>query len=128
MIRRSDPASLIDGAALRRTILVGTPLQMLTATLGHFSGFLATHEIGFLFACMMISATVGYLYARDVATGYVRGAYGGAIAGGVCGLVGIAVCVPLGDMSLNVLILRSLICVFTGAVGGIYGQLAADWR
>jgi hypothetical protein len=121
------PANLVDGPALRRGVLVGTPLQMLTVTLGHFSGLLAVHEIGFLFACMMISATVGYLYAQDVATGYLRGAYGGAIAGGICALVGLAVSVPLDDMSPVILIQRSLICVLTGAVGGIYGQLAADW-
>jgi hypothetical protein len=127
MSRRSDQSQALDRAALQRAILVGTPLQMLTVLLGHFGGLLAAHAIGFLFAEMMISATVGYLYAQDVAKGYGRGAYGGAIAGGVCALVGIAVSVPLGDMTPDVLVLRTLICVLTGAVGGVYGQLAADW-
>ena len=120
-------SNLIDAPALQRAVLVGTALQMLTMMLGHFTGLLATHEIGFLFACMMISATVGYLYAQDVAMGYMRGACGGAITGGICGLVGIAVSVPLGDISPSILVQRSLICVLTGAVGGIYGQIAADW-
>jgi hypothetical protein len=122
-----DQARMLDAPALRRAILVGTPLQMLTMLLGHFGGLLASYEIGFLFAGMMISATVGYLYALDAAKGYARGAYGGAVAGGVCALVGIAVTVPLGDMAPKVLMFRTLICVLTGAVGGIYGQMAADW-
>jgi hypothetical protein len=100
---------------------------MLTALLGHYSGLLASNEVGFLFAHMMISATVGYLYALEISKGYGRGGLGGAIAGGACALVGIAVSVPLGDMSPKVLASRTLICVLTGAVGGIYGQLAADW-
>jgi hypothetical protein len=76
---------------------------------------------------MMISATIGYLYAQDVSKGYGRGACGGAIAGGTCALIGIAVSVLLGDMAPKVLVLRTLICVLTGAVGGLYGQMAADW-
>jgi hypothetical protein len=118
---------MLDKPALKRAILVGTPLQMVTVVLGHFGGLLAAYEIGFLFAGMMISATVGYLYAQDVSKGYGRGAYGGAIAGGACALVGIAASVLLGDMAPTVLMVRTLICVVTGAVGGIYGQMAADW-
>ena len=127
MPRRGNSAGLLNGPALRRAILVGTPLHMLTMLLGHYSGLLASNEVGFLFAGMMVSATVGYLYALEVAKGYRRGALGGAIAGGACALAGIAVSVPLGDMSLKVLASRTLICVLTGAVGGVYGQLAADW-
>jgi hypothetical protein len=127
MSQHWDQARMLDAPALRRAILVGTPLQMLTMVLGHFGGLLVSYEIGFLFAGMMISATVGYLYALDASKGYARGAYGGAIAGGVCALIGIAVSVLLGDMAPKVLMLRTLICVLTGAVGGIYGQMAADW-
>lgn len=121
-----NPAELLDSPALKRAIIVGTPLQVLTVMLGHYGGLLAEHAIGFLFAGMMISATMGYLYALDVSKGYGRGAYGGAIAGGVCAL-GIAVSVPLGDMGIPALLLRTLISVLTGAVGGLYGQMAADW-
>ncbi len=128
MARRCDQARIFDNAALRRAIVVGTPLQMLTVMLGHFHGLLAAHAIGFLFAGMMISATVGYLYAQDVSKGYGRGACGGALVGGACAAIGIALSVLLGDMTANTLILWTLISVLTGAVGGLYGQLAADWN
>jgi hypothetical protein len=117
---------LIDNRALQRAILVGTFLQFLAVLIAHFSRWIETHA--FLFAGMMISATMGYLYAQDVSPGYARGAYGGAIAGGVCAFVGIAVSVVLGDITGSMLLVRSLISVVTGAVGGVYGQMAADWR
>jgi hypothetical protein len=85
-----------------------------------------THAL--LFGSMMISATMGYLYAQEVARGYVKGACGGAVAGGVCAVIGIAPAVLLGDMTLKMLVVRVLISVLTGAVGGIYGQMAADWN
>lgn len=117
---------LIDNHALRRAILVGTFLQVVAVLIAHFSHWIETHA--FLFAGMMISATMGYLYAEDVSRGYAKGAYGGAIAGGVCAFIGIAVSVVLGDLTGRMLIVRSLISVLTGAVGGVYGQMAADWR
>ncbi len=116
---------LLDNRALRRAILVGTMLQLVAVLIAHLSLWIETHA--FLFAGMMISATVGYLYAQDVAKGYAKGAYGGAIAGGLCAL-GIAVSVLLGDMTGRMLVVRDLISVLTGAVGGVYGQMAADWR
>jgi hypothetical protein len=119
-------AGLIDNRALQRAILVGTFLQLVAVLVAHFSQWIETHA--FLFAGMMISATMGFLYAQDVGRGYARGAYGGAIAGGVCAFVGIAVSVVLGDITAWMLLVRSLISVLTGAVGGVYGQMSADWR
>ena len=121
-----NTVNLIDNRALRRAILVGTFLQLIAVLIAHFSQWIETHA--FLFAGMMISATVGYLYAQDVSRGYAKGAYGGAIAGGVCAFVGIAVSVVLGDLTTRMLVIRCLISVLTGAVGGVYGQMAADWR
>ncbi len=96
-------------------------------TVGHFGGMFAGYKIGFLFAGIMISATVGYLNAQDVSKGYGRGAYGGAISGGLCALMGIAFSVVMGDMALIVLLQRTLVSTLTGAVGGVFGQMAADW-
>lgn len=121
-----NTVSLVDNHALRRAISVGTFLQVVAVLIAHFSHWIETHA--FLFAGMMISATMGYLYAQDVSRGYAKGAYGGAIAGGVCAFIGIAVSVVLGDLTGRMLIIRSLISVLTGAVGGVYGQMAADWR
>jgi hypothetical protein len=127
-VMRRDESRVLDRSALQRAILVGTFLQALTVMVGHFGGLFAGYEIGFLFAGMMISATVGYLYAQDVSKGYGLGACGGAISGGVCALMGIAFSVVLGDMALIVLLQRTLISTLTGAVGGVFGQMAADWE
>jgi hypothetical protein len=123
---RPDRAGLVDNRALQRAILVGTLLQIVFVLIAHFSVWIEANAL--LFAGMMTSATVGYLYAQEVAKGYALGAYGGAIAGGLCAFIGIAVSVLLGDMTARMLLVRGLICILTGAVGGIYGQMAADWR
>jgi hypothetical protein len=51
---------------------------------------------------MLISGVAGLLYARDAALGYGRGALGGAIAGGLCALIGIGVSVLLGDTPFSI--------------------------
>ena len=121
-----NPVELVDHRALQRAILVGTLFQVVAVLIAHFSLWIETHAL--LFGGMMISATMGYLYAQEVARGYVKGACGGAMAGGVCAVIGIAPSVLLGDMTLKMLVVRALISVLTGAVGGIYGQMAADWN
>ena len=121
-----NPVELVDHRALQRAILVGTLFQVIAVLIAHFSLWIETHAL--LFGGMMISATMGYLYAQEVARGYVKGACGGAMAGGVCAVIGIAPSVLLGDMTLKMLMVRALISVLTGAVGGIYGQMAADWN
>ena len=127
MTRQASDAQWLDNPALRRAIFVGTGTQAATVLIGHYRSWILSHDIGFLFAGMMISATMGYLYALDVAKGYGRGAYGGAIAGGVCAAIGISISVLLRDMSPQMFALRTMVSVLTGAVGGIFGQLAADW-
>ena len=121
-----NPVGMVDHRALQRAILVGTLFQVVAVLIAHFSPWIETHAL--LFGGMMISATMGYLYAQEVARGYVKGACGGAMAGGVCAVIGIAPSVLLGDMTLKMLVVRVLISVLTGAVGGIYGQMAADWN
>ena len=117
---------LVDHRALERAILVGTLFQVVAVVIAHFSLWIETHAL--LFGGMMISATMGYLYAQEVARGYVKGACGGAVAGGLCAIVGMAPSVLLGDMTPKMLGVRTLISILTGAVGGIYGQMAADWN
>ena len=117
---------LVDHRALERAILVGTLFQVVAVVIAHFSLLIETHAL--LFGGMMISATMGYLYAQEVARGYVKGACGGAVAGGLCAIIGMAPSVLLGDMTPKMLGVRTLISILTGAVGGIYGQMAADWN
>jgi hypothetical protein len=115
-----------DPPALYRAALVGTALQMVLAVAAHISVWIALHAL--LFGGMLISAVAGYLYALDVAQGFAAGAWGGLIAGGVCGFFGIAVSIVLGDTDPSLFAQNTLIFVFTGGVGGIFGQLAAHLR
>ena len=62
------------------------------------------------------------------ARGWGASAFAGAIAGGTCGIIGIAVAVVLQELPMLALIVGTLICVLTGAVGGLFGQMAANMR
>src|SRR5579862_4193447 len=104
-------AEALDHTAVRRAIIVGTALQVSLAILAHISQWISLHAL--LFGAMMISAVAGYLYAQDVARGFAAGAFGGVIAGGVCGLFGVAVSIVLGDTDSSLLIQNTLILVFT---------------
>jgi len=114
---------MIDNTALLRATLVGTVLQVAMVVIGHFVPWVALHV--FMLGGMGISALAGGLYAHDAANGYGCGALGGAIAGGVCALLGIAVSVILGDTATNILILGTASSAVTGAVGGLFGQLSS---
>jgi len=114
---------MVDAPALNRAMIVGTSLQVVLAILAHFSTWLALHAL--LFGAMMLSAIAGYLYAQDVSRGYLAGAAGGLAAGGVCGLFGLSLSVVLGDTDAGLFVQNALIFVLTGAVGGLFGQMAA---
>lgn len=117
---------MIDAAALRRAIIVGTVLQIVLAVLAHVVGWIAVHAL--LFAAMMISAVSGYLYAQEVGRGYAAGASGGLVAGGVCGVFGVATSIVLGDTDPALFVQSALILLFTGGVGGLFGQMSAAIR
>ena len=114
---------MIDRNALLRATVVGTVIQVAMVVIGHFVPWVALHV--FMFGGMTISAIAGFLYARGGARGYGSGALGGAIAGGVCALLGIAVSVILGDTATNILILGTASSAVTGAVGVLFGQLSS---
>ncbi|MBV9570489.1 MAG: hypothetical protein JO056_04525 [Alphaproteobacteria bacterium] len=117
---------MIEPRILLRALIVGTLLQLLMVVLGHFVPWVIVHV--FEFGGMMISATAGYLYAMDSAKGYFPGATAGAIVGGACAFLGIALSVALGDLASRVIPVGTAVCVLTGAVGGLFGQMAANWR
>lgn len=117
---------MIDYSPLQRATIVGLVLQITMYAVGHFSGWVQIHVFGF--GGMMISASAGYLYAMDRGRGYFPSATGGAIAGGLCGLVGIAISVLLGDTAQSFIATGATISVFVGAVGGLFGQMAANLR
>lgn len=105
---------------------MGTVLQVAMVVLGHFVPWVILHV--FEFGGMMISATAGYLYAMDSGKGYFPGATAGALVGGGCALAGIGLSVALGDLAKPFIPFGTAVCVLTGAVGGLFGQMAANWR
>ena len=117
---------MIDTKALLRAFIVGTILQIVLVLLCHVSHWIMAHA--FMFAGMMISATAAYLYAMDTGKGYFPGSTAGAIIGGACALIGLAISVMLGDTEQVVIPFGTAVCVLTGAVGGIFGQMAANLR
>ncbi len=117
---------MIDTRVLLRATIVGIVLQLVLAVASHVSAYVAMHF--FLFGGMMISATAGYLYGMGSGKGYFSGATGGAIVGGVCALVGVGTSALMQDAAQSVIPVFTAICVLTGAVGGVFGQMAAKLR
>lgn len=117
---------VIEWKALLRAMVVGTVLQVVMYVVGHFSSWFAVNVFGF--GGMMISAIAGYIYAMDTGHGYFPGATGGAIAGGACGFVGIGVSVVLGETVASFIATGTAIAVMIGAIGGLFGQMAANLR
>ena len=117
---------VIDPKILLRAFIVGTVLQIIMVVLGHFVPWVVLHV--FMFGGMMISATAAYLYAMHAGKGYFPGATAGAIVGGACALIGIVVSVELGETASGLIPGGTAVCVLTGAVGGLFGQMAANLR
>lgn len=117
---------MFDGKLLQRVTVAGIALQVTFVVLAHYSAWVRANAADF--AVMMISGLAGLFYARDFAKGYPRGALGGAIAGGTCGLIGIATANILGDVGLATLAVGSAITILTGAIGGLFGQMGAAIR
>ncbi|HET6340935.1 MAG TPA: hypothetical protein VFG78_01995 [Gemmatimonadota bacterium] len=101
-------------------LLVGTLLQVAMVVIGH-----ATVAVASLFAPlgMAISLIAGFLYGRWARTSRGRAALGGAIVGGLCAVIGIAVSYYLGDVPASIFFLGTLSSAFTGAIGGLVGQV-----
>lgn len=117
---------MIGIRSILRATLVGLVLQLALFSFGHFNPFVRANV--YEFGCMMIAATVAYLYAMDSRKTFFTSATGGAIVGGLCGLAGLLYCLELGDAPPFGIPLGTAICVLTGTAGGIWGQIAARWR
>jgi hypothetical protein len=113
---------MTSSQSLVRATLAGTVLQVIMVVAGHYSVFVAQHV--FMFGGMAISALAGLLCGR-AAPGYGGAALGGAIAGGACALIGIAVSVVLGDTAAMILAVGTLGSAVTGALGGLLGRAVA---
>jgi hypothetical protein len=109
-----------------RAAIVGVVLEIVLMIASHFVLFI--EQQGFLLGGMTISAVAGYLYAMDTGKGYFTSATMAAIIGGGSALIGVAVSVVLHDAPTRIVPLFTTICVVTGAVGGLFGQMSANLR
>jgi hypothetical protein len=110
-----------------RTTTVGVVLQLALFSIGHFSPWVRINA--YEFSTMMIAATAAYLHAMEIRRSFFTSATGGAVVGGLCGFLGLIYCaVALGDAPPFGIALGTAICVLTGTVGGLFGQIAARWR
>jgi hypothetical protein len=71
---------------------------------------------------MGISALAGWLAMRGHRAGASAAAGQGAIAGGICAVIGIGVSVLLGDVPPSLLALGTASSVVTGMLGGMFAR------
>jgi len=117
---------VIDFRALWRATAVGIVIQVAMVVAAHFVPWMRLHF--YLFALMMIAATAAYIYAADTGRGFMPSATAGAVAGSLVGLAGISVSTLLHDAAQALIPLDTAICVLTGAVGGLWGQVSANMK
>ena len=110
-----DRKTLINATAL------GTVAQLAMVVAGHFVPVVKDHV--FAIGGMLISLLAGVLYAWRARGGWGSSLAGGAIAGGVCALIGILVSAALGDVPMIVVAFGTCASVVAGAVGGAIGRL-----
>jgi hypothetical protein len=67
---------------------------------------------------MLISLLAGVIYVRTTRGSWGDSAVGGALAGGICALIGIAVSCALGDVDAPVLVYGTLGSAVAGLIGG----------
>jgi hypothetical protein len=103
-------------SAFRNTTILGTLLQLVMVVSGHWVEFIKLNV--FAVGGMLISALAGVIYARLARVDRKKAAIQGAIVGGLCALIGIAVSFFLGDVPANILVLGTLSSAVTGAIGG----------
>ena len=109
---------LLDPKLLIRALLAGSACAAGFMLLGHYRPLLAL-QYG------LFAGTMGLLYARDVARGYVAGALGGLVIGAACGLAAVGTANLLGDRPDLFIPYGVMVCTLIGAIGGLFGQYGA---
>jgi len=110
------------GCMVKWTI-VATVVQLAMVIAGHYVLFIK--ENVFALGGMGISLLFGAVWARAGATGKGHAAWGGGVVGGVCALIGIAVCVALGDTEAAVLAFGTAGSFVAGVIGGLVAYVVA---
>ena len=116
MTAAATPTSPASTTALRNATAAGAVLQLAMVIAGHWVEFIRTN--GFAVGGMAISLAAGVLFARAARVPRGRAAGGGAVAGGACALIGIAVSFALGDVPALILVVGTASSAVTGAIGG----------
>ncbi|MDO9471916.1 MAG: hypothetical protein Q7J28_02590 [Caulobacter sp.] len=108
--------------ALIVATVIGTAMQMAMVIGGHFVPAVAN-----LFAIVgiLISLVAGLLYARAARGGWADSLLGGAVAGALCALIGIAMSWAMGDVESIILVLGTLSSAVGGVIGGAVGKVLA---
>lgn len=113
----------MDQKALNRSLIVGTIVQLLMITVGHFVPDLLVGNF-FPIVGTSIGAATGALYglwAKGANAG--QAALGGAVAGGVAGVLGSAASAGLGDVPGATVGIAGVSTLVSGAIGGVVGRL-----
>lgn len=111
----------MDRSALVFATGVGLVLQVLMVLTGHY---LPAVKALFAGGGMGLSLVAGVLFAERARASWAADLGGGAVAGGICALIGIAVSVALGDVPPGLLVIGTAFSVVTGLVGGGLGKMA----
>jgi hypothetical protein len=111
----------MDTSALIKATIAGLVLQLAMVLAGHHwpavKGLFAVGGMGFSLIAGLICTALARGSAWPAALG------GGGIAGGVCGLVGIAVSAVLNDVPPALMVTGTLSSVAAGVLGGAIGKL-----
>jgi hypothetical protein len=102
-----------------------TVWQVVMVVLGHFIPAIAAF---FALGGMGLSFAAGLIFARLARPGWTAALLGGAIAGGVSGLIGIAVSHLLGDVPASLLLFGTAGSAVAGLLGGVAGRLFGGRR
>ena len=100
---------------------IGLILQLIMVVAGHYMP--AIKEKGFAVGGMLISLIAGVIYFRLAAGGWGAALTGGAVAGGVCAILAIAVSVALSDTPAMILVVGTIASTVTGLIGAAAAKL-----
>ncbi len=107
--------------ALTSAILLGIIFQLVMVIAGHYVAFVRDEV--FALGGMAISLVAGLYFGWRAGGSWGACLSGGAIAGGVCALVGIAVSVVLKDTAPMILAIGTFSSAVMGLIGGAAGKL-----
>ena len=111
----------MDRSALIVATVIGLIAQLAMIVAGHYIPFV--REKVFAVGGMAISLAAAVLYARLAHGAWPPSLIGGAIAGGLCALIGIVPSVALGDTPAMILLVGTLGSAVAGVAGGAIGKL-----